>query len=72
MFAGLTYYSYKTAASPTLSYWNNKGRVLYKLGKYEKAIECCDKALKIDPDFMEAWYNKGRALAELGKYEEAT
>jgi tetratricopeptide (TPR) repeat protein len=50
MFAGLTYYSYKTTAPPTLpsywnnNYWNNKGRVLYVLGMYEEAIECFKRA----------------------------
>jgi len=30
-----------------------------------------DKAIKIDPNFVDALYNKGGALAELGKYDEA-
>ncbi|MEX2719869.1 MAG: tetratricopeptide repeat protein, partial [Candidatus Wukongarchaeota archaeon] len=40
-------------------------------GDIEKAIECFDKAIEIDPNFAEAWYNKGRALEELGKTKEA-
>ena len=39
--------------------------------KYEKAIECYDRALEINPNFVEAWNNKGNVLDELGRYEEA-
>jgi len=51
--------------------WHNKGVDLAKLGKYEEAIACYDKALEIDPKDESAWYNKGVDLAKLGKYEEA-
>jgi len=39
--------------------------------KYEKAIECYDKVLKINPNDTEAWNNKGNALNKLGRYKEA-
>ena len=39
--------------------------------KYEKAIECYDKALEINPNYAEAWNNKGVALSKLRRYEEA-
>jgi len=29
--------------------WYNKGLALYKLEKYEKAIKCCDEAIRINP-----------------------
>ncbi len=51
--------------------WYNKGLALAKLGKYEEAIECFDKAIELNPNFAPAWNNKGVALAKLGKYEEA-
>jgi tetratricopeptide (TPR) repeat protein len=50
---------------------NNKGLALDNLGKYEQAIECYDKALEIEPNYILAWYNKGNALGNLGKPEEA-
>ncbi len=29
--------------------WNNKGIVLRSMGRYEEAMECFNKSLKIDP-----------------------
>lgn len=50
--------------------WNNDGVKLSKLGKFEEAIECYDKALEINPNFFLAWGNKGLALFNLKRYEE--
>jgi tetratricopeptide (TPR) repeat protein len=66
LFVGIAYYSY---TSPYR--WYNKGTALGELGKYEEAIECYGKALKIDPNHADAWCNKGNALDKLGKYEGA-
>ena len=38
--------------------WYSKGDVLNRLGRYEDAIRCYDKALKLDPQDARAWYNK--------------
>ena len=45
---------------------SNKG-----LGKLEEAIEACNNALSIKPDYAEAYYNMGIALQDQGKLEEA-
>ena len=29
--------------------WNHKGRALRSMGRYEEALECFNKSLKIDP-----------------------
>jgi tetratricopeptide (TPR) repeat protein len=50
--------------------WNNKGLALAGLKKYDKAIQCYDEALKIDPLLKEAWYNKGRAYALKGEHKK--
>jgi tetratricopeptide (TPR) repeat protein len=39
--------------------------VLGKLGRFEDAIKCSDRALEIDPDFAGAWHNRGLALQGL-------
>src|SRR3972149_3582874 len=50
--------------------WSNKGVSLRNLGKSQEAIDCYDRAIKIDPMSIEAWSNKGVALLMLGKYKE--
>jgi tetratricopeptide (TPR) repeat protein len=51
--------------------WFNKGYALIQLEKYEEAIECYDKAIKIEPNDALAWDTKGIALVNLGKNNEA-
>jgi tetratricopeptide (TPR) repeat protein len=48
-----------------------KGVALKNLGKHNEAIECYDKAIKIDPNYALAWNNKDLALYNLGKYNES-
>jgi tetratricopeptide (TPR) repeat protein len=35
------------------------------------ALDCFDKATKLNPEFAVAWYNKGGVLAKIGKKKEA-
>ncbi len=35
---------------------------LYKLGRYDEAIECYDIAIEVEPMLVRAWYNKKLAL----------
>jgi tetratricopeptide (TPR) repeat protein len=49
----------------------NEGNTHYNLGRYEEAIARYDKALEIDPHYLNAWNNKGVSLDELGRREEA-
>ena len=53
------------------SSWNDKGIELHNKGKYEEAITCYDKAIKLDPHYVYAWYNKGLALYDQRKYKES-
>lgn len=48
-----------------------EGNDHYYKGEYSKAIQCYDRALKIDDKHYDAWVNKGTTLHDLGKYEEA-
>jgi tetratricopeptide (TPR) repeat protein len=51
--------------------WFDRGEILYSERNFDVAIECCDHAILIKPDFHRAWYSRGVCLAELGRYEEA-
>lgn len=51
--------------------WCLRGDALSRIGKYEEAIECYEKALDIDPEYKNAWVEKGRTLDILEKAEDA-
>jgi len=51
--------------------WNNKGLSLGIMGHSEESIRYCDRALKIDPLYIEAWINKGNNLDRLERPGEA-
>lgn len=53
------------------SIWSNKSNALLALGRCEEGIDCCDKALTIDPRDAKAWSNKGNCLRALGRCQEA-
>jgi len=40
-------------------------------GNYDKAIECYQKAITIDPDYADAYYNLGLAYKDKGNYDKA-
>jgi len=44
---------------------------LSNLGKHKGAIECYDRAIKIDPNYKEAWNGKGVSLRKLGQQKDA-
>ncbi len=48
-----------------------KGRFLMQAKKQEEALECFDKAIKLNPKYAEAYNEKGNALLILGKVDEA-
>lgn len=43
----------------------------YKAGRYEKAIEECEKALAIDHYYLRAYHGIARSLTNLHRYKEA-
>lgn len=51
--------------------WGNRAYILIKLGKYNLAIESCDKALELDPNFHNAYYNKACAFSLNNRVENA-
>ena len=51
--------------------YNNLGAIFKDSGNLKKAIESCEKAIKIKPEYVEAYNNLGIALREIGKTNEA-
>lgn len=47
--------------------WNNKGKLMHKLGKYKEAIDCYEKVLQINPNIGQIWYNKGESIEKMKK-----
>ena len=43
----------------------------FKLKRYDDALEKCQKAIELDPNYANGWYNRGIVLYNLEKYEEA-
>ena len=51
--------------------WHNKGNSLADLKRYEEAIGCYDKAIRLNPESWVTWVAKGLSLLILERYEEA-
>ena len=48
-----------------------RGRTSYEAGQYEKAIECFDQALELDPEFADAYTFRGLAYYKQWYLDEA-
>ena len=55
----------------TAADWVNKSVDLGTQGKYDEAIQACDKAIELDPKLTSAWDSKGIALIGQSKYNES-
>lgn len=51
--------------------WYDRAGSLYKLGRYEEALESYEKAIALDAHYADAWNNRGMTLKCLGHHEEA-
>jgi hypothetical protein len=51
--------------------WMDKGDNLNKLGDFEKAVECYDKALNVDLFAVDAWNHKGNSFFKMRQYDKA-
>ncbi len=49
--------------------WANLASMVGRLGRHDKALEYADRALALDPEFVEAHLHKGAAARALGKKE---
>jgi len=71
--ARLTGTRLKEEAREEIEAWElvNRGYSYIELGRYERAIEYCDKAIELSPRDFEAYNNRGVAYANLGQPERA-
>ena len=51
--------------------YNEKGNVFIDHYEYEKAIECFDKAIELDPNFIDAYSSRGNVYNYLKQYDKA-
>jgi len=51
--------------------WNNKGYVLFLLGRYDESLSAYNRAIRITPQYTVALINKGNSLMKLGRYQDA-
>jgi tetratricopeptide (TPR) repeat protein len=49
--------------------WSNLASMVGRLGRHEKALEFADRALALDPQFVEAHLHRAAAAKALGKME---
>jgi tetratricopeptide (TPR) repeat protein len=49
--------------------WSNLASMVGRLGRHEKALEFADRALALDPQFVEAHLHRAAAAKALGKTE---
>ena len=52
--------------------WYQKGENFKNAKQYEKAIEACEKAIRLNPDDAVVYYLKGFTLSKLSYYKEAS
>ena len=51
--------------------YNNRARTLYRLNRYDEALQECEKAIQLDPKFAVAYDTRGRILNRRARYDEA-
>lgn len=54
-----------TARADSAVEWYNKGNNLLRVGRYQEAIDRYDRALELDPKYVNAWSNKGWVLNKM-------
>ncbi|MDX9701433.1 MAG: tetratricopeptide repeat protein [Candidatus Auribacterota bacterium] len=63
-------YDIKQAQNDAFQYFE-QANTLCVQGEYKKAIESCNKALELNPDFANVYSLRGRAYTYSGEYEKA-
>ena len=64
-------YERSLAIHPTAEAYTFLGWTYSMMNRYDEAIECCKKAIKIDPEYGNPYNDIGAYLMELNQWEEA-
>lgn len=64
-------YERSLALWPTAEAHTFLGWTYSMMNRYDEAIECCKKAIEVDPDFGNPYNDIGAYLIELNRWEEA-
>ena len=51
--------------------WNYKGASLRRMGRYQEALECCDKAIAARATEDAFWVTRGNCLRDLRRFDAA-
>ena len=51
--------------------WKKSGNEFFTQGQYQDAIKCYNRAIELNPEYLEAWNNLGLSFLKLGNTEEA-
>lgn len=69
--AAATNYGLAATFRPQAGVLNNRGLCLAQLGRYEEALSCYQRALRLSPRDPVILYNQGILLQRLGRWEES-
>src|SRR5438093_5191523 len=67
--AAAAYEAVVRRASHTAAAWSNYSDVLRRLGNTAEAINACERAVAIDPQFVAGHYNLAMALLDTGQFQ---
>ena len=51
--------------------WTGKGMRLFSMRKYNDALICINRAIQLNPSFVQAWLGKSLIFIDLGKYDDS-
>jgi tetratricopeptide (TPR) repeat protein len=60
----------KQVESKDAKFYNNRGVAYFAKGEYDQAISELNKAIEINPSYVEAYDNRGCAYVAKGKYDQ--
>jgi tetratricopeptide (TPR) repeat protein len=67
LLAILAFVSVPVFGQTTATGWLDKGNALYDQDKKEEAVQAYDKAIELNPQYVEAWVAKGKAVSGFGE-----